>query len=130
MKQAALILFAVLGFLYLATKSSDGGSSSKPVKGDYATGSFESAVANKETVLVDFWATWCGPCKQMNPVVAKISVDYADDVSVYKVDVDQNQALARKYGIQAIPTFLVFKDGQLVGKEVGVVSKTSLTRHF
>ncbi|MCI8620349.1 MAG: thioredoxin [Clostridia bacterium] len=83
----------------------------------------------KETdklVLVDFFATWCGPCKMLAPIVSEISSEYADGMKVYKINVDENQQLAIKYGIVSIPTLVFFKNGEVVSTNVGFCSKSEL----
>lgn len=70
-------------------------------------------------VLVDFFATWCGPCKMVAPILEKIAEQYAGKASIYKVDVDQSTALAARFGVQAVPTMVLFKDGQPVKTQVG-----------
>ena len=88
---------------------------------------FETEVLNSNIpVLVDFWATWCGPCKMIAPVVAEIAEEYAGTVKVGKVNVDDENALASKYGIASIPTLLLFKNGQVVNKSVGYVPKQQI----
>jgi len=77
---------------------------------------------SKGVVLVDFWATWCGPCRQMAPIVDGIATANAGKISVYKVNVDDNQPLAREYGIDSIPTLIVFREGKMVDKQVGLSS--------
>ncbi|MFC1850842.1 thioredoxin TrxC [candidate division CSSED10-310 bacterium] len=72
-------------------------------------------------VLVDFWAAWCGPCRMIAPDLEKIALDYAGRIKVAKVDSDQNQDLSGKYGIQAIPTLLVFNNGQLIERQTGAL---------
>ena len=80
---------------------------------------FDNAVLNaKGTVLVDFFATWCGPCKMLAPVLEKVA-DKHPDVKIVKVDVDQSSDLASKYGVMGVPTMIVFKDGQIANKAVG-----------
>ena len=87
------------------------------------TENFEEEVLNaKEPVLVDFWATWCGPCQTMGPLVEEIAEERAD-IKVCKLDVDQEPELARQYRVMSIPTFLVFKDGEVVKRDMGVMSK-------
>lgn len=89
--------------------------------------SFKSEVLESTLpVLVDFWATWCGPCQRMGPLVEQISDEQAGKLKVCKVNVDENPELAEKYEVMSIPNFLVFKDGKLSGQEVGVVEKEKL----
>ncbi len=90
---------------------------------------FEKEVLQSQLpVLVDFWAPWCGPCKSMLPIVEEIAKETAGKVKVCKVNVDENQELAQRYGIMSIPTFLVFKNGNLVSNTVGMQSKSDLMK--
>ena len=92
---------------------------------------FEELVLNAgKPALVDFWAEWCGPCKMMLPIVEEISTEYADKLVVAKVDVDNCQATAMKYGIRNIPTILFFKNGELVHRQVGAIRKPDLQKLF
>ena len=85
---------------------------------------FESEVLKSTVpVLVDFWATWCGPCKMIAPVLEEIAKESAGRVKVVKVDVDQNQNLAARFNIQSIPTLLFFSNGNVVAQQVGAASK-------
>lgn len=79
-------------------------------------------------VLVDFWATWCGPCKMMGPVLEEIAGEMDGKVKVCKVNVDDNPELAEKYGIMSIPNFIFFKEGKVAGQQVGAVPKESLIK--
>ena len=89
---------------------------------------FEETVLNSsKPVLVDFWAAWCGPCRMVGPIIDEISAEYADKAVVGKVDVDANQEFAAKYGVRNIPTVLVFQNGEVVGRQVGVAPKASYT---
>ena len=90
--------------------------------------SFEEVVLKSDKpVLVDFWATWCGPCRMLGPVIEEIATEYEGRVVVGKVDVDSNQEYAAKYGVRNIPTVLVFKNGEVVGRQVGVAPKNTYT---
>lgn len=81
-------------------------------------------------VLVDFWATWCGPCKIVGPVVEKLAEEYAGKVKVVKVDVDQNPQVSTQYGIMSIPTLMFFKDGQPVKSVIGAQGEEVLRQQF
>ena len=86
------------------------------------TDNFQSEVLDSEqVVLTDFWAEWCGPCKQMEPVVEKLAEDYDGKLKVGKIDVDNQGELAARFNVMSIPTFLVFKKGEVVGQAVGAV---------
>lgn len=90
--------------------------------------SFDEVVLKSDKpVLVDFWATWCGPCRMLGPVIEELATEYEGRVVVGKVDVDNNQEFAAKYGVRNIPTVLVFKDGEVVGRQVGVAAKKTYT---
>jgi thioredoxin len=90
--------------------------------------SFEEVVLKSDKpVLVDFWATWCGPCRMLGPVIEEIATEYEGRVVVGKVDVDSNQEYAAKYGVRNIPTILVFQNGEVVGRQVGVAPKNTYT---
>ena len=78
-----------------------------------------------QTVLVDFYADWCGPCKMMGPVVEELAGEESN-VKVCKINIDEEMAVAQKYGVMSIPTFISFKNGEVAGKQVGAVPKASL----
>jgi thioredoxin 1 len=79
-----------------------------------------------EPVLVDFWAEWCGPCKTIAPILEELAGEQAGNLRIAKVDVDDNQGLARQFGVQSIPTMIVFKDGQEVHRMVGARGKAQI----
>ncbi|WP_435261715.1 thioredoxin [Tenacibaculum sp. nBUS_03] len=90
--------------------------------------SFEEVVLKSDKpVLVDFWAAWCEPCRMVSPIVDEISGEYAGKAVVGKVDVDANQEFAAKYGVRNIPTVLIFKNGEVVDKQVGAAPKKTYT---
>jgi len=93
--------------------------------------SFDQEVLNAPSpVLVDFWAEWCGPCKMIAPILDELADEYDGKVKIAKVNVDDNQGLAVKYGITAIPSLLFFKDGQVVDQVRGLRSKRDLKESF
>jgi thioredoxin 1 len=95
----------------------------------FTDGSFDADVINSEVpVLVDFWAEWCGPCRMMGPTVDQIASDYVGKVKVGKLDVDNNQLTASRYGIRGIPTILLFKGGQIVEQKVGAIGKNDFQK--
>ncbi len=93
------------------------------------SGNFDAEVLKASTpVLVDFTATWCGPCKQLAPIVEELAKDYAAKVKIGKVDIDQNQDLAAQYGVMAVPTLLLFKNGKVRDQSTGLMPKAKLAQ--
>ena len=89
--------------------------------------SFDADVLQSSVpVLVDFWASWCGPCRMIAPILDELAADYGDKLSIVKVNVDENQESPAKFGIRGIPTLLLFKNGTLMGTKVGAASKSQL----
>ena len=84
-------------------------------------------LSESKLVLVDFWAEWCGPCKQIAPRLEEIADKYSEKLSVCKVDVDQNRNTAMKYGVRSIPTLLLMKNGEVINQLVGAVPKANIT---
>ena len=88
---------------------------------------FEADVLKSDKpVVVDFWAEWCGPCKQIAPALDEIAAEMADQIVVAKVNIDDNPGTPGKYGVRGIPTLLLFKDGEIVSQKVGAVPKNQL----
>jgi thioredoxin 1 len=86
----------------------------------------QDVLKSGKVVLVDFWAEWCGPCRQLAPVLDELSSELADKVEIFKVDIDQNTETPTKYGVRGIPTLILFKDGKQVATKVGALPKSSL----
>ncbi len=88
---------------------------------------FEAEVLKSNVpVLIDFWATWCGPCRMIAPAIEELAVEYDGKAKVCKIDVDNNQQIAQNYGIRSIPTLLIFKNGEVVDQIVGAVPKQQI----
>jgi|SRR3989338_6110009 len=94
-------------------------------------GTFEQEVLTGDTpVLVDFWATWCGPCRALAPTLEQLAASYAGKIKFCKVDVDENPENAAKFGVRSIPTLILFKSGSVKGQLVGNVPRTTIEELF
>ena len=89
---------------------------------------FGEAIKSDKPVLVDFWAEWCGPCRMIGPMVEELANDYEGKAVVAKLNVDENPETTAKFGVRNIPTLLVFKNGQIVDKQIGAVPKSVLAQ--
>ncbi|KYG81071.1 thioredoxin [Roseivirga ehrenbergii] len=90
-------------------------------------GEFESLVSQDTPVLVDFYADWCGPCQAMAPVLKEVAKEHEGKVKIIKIDVDKNQPLAQKFGVRSIPTFILFKNGELIWRKGGMMTSRELS---
>ena len=88
--------------------------------------SFSEILESHPTVLIDFFATWCGPCKTLGPILEQVKDELAEEVKIIKIDVDKNQALATKYQVRGVPTMILYKEGKQVWRQSGVVQKSDL----
>lgn len=86
----------------------------------------EEVIKSEKTVLIDFWASWCGPCRMMSPVIDKIAEDMKNQVKVCKINIDEEQSLAVKYNVMSIPTFIVFKNGKEEARSIGVQDEAEI----
>lgn len=89
---------------------------------------FQQLIQSSEPVLVDFYADWCGPCKAMNPVIQEVAREIKGKARVIKVDIDKSESAAVKYNVRAVPTFMIFRNGEVVWRHAGMIDKQSLLR--
>jgi thioredoxin 1 len=88
--------------------------------------SFNDLIKGRKKVLVDFHATWCGPCKMMTPILKEAKDELGDEVRIVKIDVDKNQGLAQKYQVRGVPTLMLFQKGKVLWRQSGVISATQI----
>jgi thioredoxin 1 len=89
-------------------------------------GKFDSIISDSRPVIVDFHALWCSPCKIQSPILKEVAAELGERVKIIKIDVDNNSEIARRYSVQSVPTIIIFKNGKLVWRQSGVVSKSQL----
>jgi thioredoxin 1 len=89
-------------------------------------GNFETLIQSQKPVLIDFFATWCGPCKTVSPILQQLKERLADNVTIIKIDIDKNPALTKRFKIQSVPTLMLFKNGKTLWRQSGVVPLTNL----
>ena len=89
-------------------------------------GNFDTIINDSRPVIVDFHAIWCSPCKMQSPILKEVAAELGDRVKIIKIDVDQNNEIAGRYSVQSVPTLIIFKNGKLIWRQSGVVSKNQL----
>lgn len=89
-------------------------------------GNFSEIINGEKPVLIDFHATWCGPCKMQSPILEQLSGEVSDKIRIIKIDVDKNKAIAQRYQVRGVPTLMLFKNGEIVWRTSGVQSKQQL----
>ncbi|GAD05471.1 thioredoxin [Porphyromonas crevioricanis] len=97
---------------------------------EITTQNYKELMAEGKPMVIDFWATWCGPCRMVGPIIDELSTEYEGKVIIGKVDVDENPDLAQEYGVRNIPTILFIKGGQVVNKLVGAQRKDALKQEI
>lgn len=91
-------------------------------------GTFRQIINDTKPVLVDFFATWCGPCQAQSPIMTELAKELGDHVRIIKIDIDKNQGMAQKYQVKGVPTLALFKEGKMLWRQSGVHSKAQLTQ--
>ena len=89
---------------------------------------FDQLIQSEKPILVDFFATWCGPCQMLSPILKEVKEQLGDQISIIKIDVDKNQAIAAQYQVRGVPTMILFQKGQQLWRQSGVVDKNTIVK--